>query len=294
MKLTFLIQPEVSAPSYYQFAATPQGLKLGCNLQLGPHPDVGADQAAAARGASISVSKIEAFQASVLTRANEWLVFLQIPWQTLGGEPKPHFGFLPLRTRWRDGEFSSPAAIDLNERMPVDLLIETHLSGTAQVRDSQRSLCTLPSGILRWQRPAVLTYPDAATRQQIWQLESSLSAPTDKENLAQRLYLTQRWMDLMTQEGFTPLPRSWGILANDLTLAFFRQRVNAAFQKNDFEQAYQLLDTYLSQLDQMSRWWYADDSPGNILSDAMEAGHPCGQPGRAGRHAADAVRGRRA
>ena len=105
------------------------------------------------------------------------------------------------------------------------------------------------------------------TRRQIWRMESSLSTPTDRNNLAQRLYLTQRWMDLMTLEGFTPLPRAWGVLTNNLTLALFRQRVNAAFQKNDLPQAYQLVDTYLSQLDQMSRWWYADGSPGDILKD---------------------------
>ena len=111
------------------------------------------------------------------------------------------------------GAMASSAArrrlISMNA-MPVDLLIETHFSGAAQVQDSQSSLCQLPSGIFRWQRPAVLTYPDVDTRQQIWQMESSLSTPTDKNNLAQRLYLTQRWMDLMMQEGFTPLPRAWG------------------------------------------------------------------------------------
>ena len=66
-------------------------------------------------------SKVEAFEASVTRRTNEWLVFFQIPWQTLGGKPKSHFGFLPMRTRWRDGEFSSPVAIDFNEALPVDL-----------------------------------------------------------------------------------------------------------------------------------------------------------------------------
>ena len=44
--------------------------------------------------------------------------------------------------------------------------------------------------------------------------------------------------------------------------------MNAALQKNDLEQACQLLDTYLGQLDKMSRWWYADGSPGDILTDA--------------------------
>ena len=63
----------------------------------------------------------------------------------------------------------------------------------------------------------------------------SLDTPTTKANLAERLYLTQRWMDLMTLEGFTPLPNAWGILAHDLTLATFRQNINAALQKSDAE-----------------------------------------------------------
>ncbi len=172
-----------------------------------------------------------------------------------------------MRTRWRDGEFSSPVAIDLNEGLPIDLLIEMHFFNTAQIRDAQASLCELPSGVLRWQRPAVQSYPEVETQRQIWQMQSSLSEPTDEKNLAQRLYLTQRWMDLMMQEGFTPLPKAWGVLPVDLTLAFFRQKVNAALQKSDREGACKLLDTYLIELDKMSRWWYADGSPGNILKD---------------------------
>ncbi|MGB6745112.1 MAG: hypothetical protein WBE38_15805, partial [Terracidiphilus sp.] len=267
-EVDLLIQPDTGISSYYQFAATPQGLRFGRERPLSSSTDVAADVAAAARDSSVIVSKVEGFEATVTKRADEWLVFFQIPWQTLGGKPKSYFGLLPMRTRWRDGEFSSPAAIDFNECMPVDLLIETHFSGAAQVQDPQSSLCQLPSGIFRWQRPAALTYPDVDTRQQIWQMESTLATPTDKNDLAQRLYLTQRWMDLMTQEGFTPLPGSWGILKNDLALAYIRQKVNAAFQKNDLGQACQLLDTYLSQLDKMSRWWYADGSPGDILKDA--------------------------
>ena len=269
-EVDFLIQPDASVPSYYQFAATPQGLKFACNRLLSPNTDASADEAADLdnRSYSAHVSNAEAFEASVTSRTNEWLVFFQIPWQTLGGKPKSYFSLLPMRTRWRDGEFSSPAAIDYNECLPVDLLIETHFSGAAQVQDSQSSLCQLPSGILRWQRPAVLTYPNVDTCQQIWQMESSLTTPTDKNNLAQRLYLAQRWMDLMIQEGFTPLPRAWGVLTVNLTQSFFRQKVNAALQKNDPEHACQLLDTYLNQLDKMSRWWYADGSPGDILQDA--------------------------
>ena len=114
-EVDFLIQPDTGVPSYYQFAATPQGLKFGCERLLSSNTDVAADEAAVARDSSESVSKVEAFEATVTRRANEWLVFFQIPWQTLGGKPKSHFGFLPMRTRWRDGEFSSPVAIDINE-----------------------------------------------------------------------------------------------------------------------------------------------------------------------------------
>jgi alpha-glucosidase (family GH31 glycosyl hydrolase) len=266
-EVDILIQPQTGVPFYYQFAATLQGLKFGCKRLLSSNSAANADRAAAARHSSIHMNKVDEFEASVRKETHEWRVFFQIPWETLGGVPKSPFGFLPLRTRWRDGEFTSPAAIDFNEPMPVDLLIETHFSGTAQVRDAESSLCQLPSGVFRWQRPAVLTYPDPETLQQIWQMESSLSTRTDTSNLGRRLFLTQRWMDLMMLEGFTPLPRAWGILKNDLTLALFRQRMNGAFQKNNSEQACRLLDTYLSQLDQMSRWWYADGAPGDILED---------------------------
>ena len=57
------------------------------------------------------------FEATVTRRTGEWLVFFKIPWQTLGGKPKSYFGFLPMRTRWRDGEFSSPVAFDINEAL---------------------------------------------------------------------------------------------------------------------------------------------------------------------------------
>lgn len=266
-EVDFLIQPDKDVPSYHQFAATPQGLTFGCSRSLAPNNNVTADEAAIASDSSIRSSKVEGFKASVAKRANEWLAFFQIPWQTLGGKPESQFGILPVRTRWRDGQFSSPVAMDINEGMPVDLMIETCFSGSAQVGDSQSSLCQLPSGILRWQLPSFSTYPSAETCRQIWQMESSLTTPTDRKNLAQRLSLTQIWMDLMMQEGFTPLPQAWGALEVDLTLAFFRQKVNAALRKNDLEHACQLLDTYLSQLDKMSRWWYADGSPGNLLHE---------------------------
>ena len=267
-EVDLLIQPDTSIPSYYQFAATPQGLRFGCERRLSSSAIATADATQDVHDSSATVNRVEGFEATVNRGTDEWQVFFRIPWQIMGGKPKSHFGFLPMRTRWRDGEFSSPVALDINEAMPVDLLIETHFSGAAQIPDSQSSLCQLPSGILRWQRPAVMTYPDAAICQQIWQMESLLSRPTDESNLGQRLFLIERWMNLMMLEGFTPLPGAWESLLNDnLSLALIRQRVNAILQKNDPEQAHQLLDTYLSKLDKVSRRWYADGSPGNILEE---------------------------
>ena len=266
-EVDFLIQPDFAAPFCYQFAATPQGLKFGCKRLLSSNVEASADAAVSAQSSLTSANVVDVFEASITAKADEWLACFQIPWQTLGGKPKSQFGFLPMRTRWRDGEFSSPVAMDLNECLPVDLLIETHFTGAEEARNSRSAVCQLPSGILRWQRPAIATYPAAETQRQIWQMQSSLATRTGAKNLAQRLYLAQRWMDLMMQEGFTPLPRAWGDVDVDLTFCFFRQKVNAALQKNDLEGACQLLDTYLSELDKMSRWWYADGSPGDILND---------------------------
>jgi alpha-glucosidase (family GH31 glycosyl hydrolase) len=265
-EVDILIQPDTATSSYYQFAVTLQGMKFGCERLLSSNMEASPDEAAAARHSSIiPTTKVEAFEASVSKGTDEWMIFFQIPWETLGGKPKSHFGLLPMRTRWRDGQFISPVAIGFGEGMPVDLLIETHFSDKGRVENSESSLCRLPSGILRWQRPAVLNYPDSEIPEQIWRMESLLSTPTHANNLAQRLFLAQRWMDLMTLEGFTPLPRAWGISKHNLTLTVFRQRMNAAFQENNPGQAYQLLDSYLSRLDKMSRWWYADGSPGDIL-----------------------------
>jgi alpha-glucosidase (family GH31 glycosyl hydrolase) len=271
-EVDFLIQPDAGVPCYYQFAATPQGLSFGCERLLPSNIGMSANEAASARDSSVRVNNVEVFEANVIKRADEWLAFFQIPWQTMGAMPKSHFGFLPMRTRWREGEFSSPVAFDINECLPIDLLIETSFSGTVKVRDSQSSLCQLPSGMLRWQRPALRTYPSVETCRQIWRLESSLTTRTDESNLAQRLFLAERWMDLMMLEGFTPLPGAWqSLLKDDLSLALVRQEVNAALQINDPEQAYRLLDTYLGKLDKVSRWWYADGSPGNILGEEWKS-----------------------
>jgi alpha-glucosidase (family GH31 glycosyl hydrolase) len=255
-EIDLLIRSDQQTPSCFHFAATLQGQTFGCIRELFP-----------GHASPAPAKRVDVFDANVIHRSDEWIVLFSIPWRTLGGKPDSHFGLLPLRTRWRDGEFTSPAALDFNESMPADLLIETHFAPPAAPAVLSGALLTLPSGTLRWRRAALLTYPSVQTCRDIWRMSSSLDTLTSPANLASRLYLTQRWMDLMSLEGFTPLPNAWGVQKYDLTLATFRKRVNSALEKTDVEQACKLLDTYLAQLNEMSRWWYADGSPGNLLAN---------------------------
>ena len=260
-EVDFLIQPDVQTRRYCQFAGTMAGLKFGCDWMWERIPGRSGRDV----GTATFLSQIHAFEASVTRRTNEWVAFFQVPWTTLGGKPQSHFSFLPMRTRWRNGEFSSPVAIDFVESSPVDLLIEAHFSDQGGGKTHQSSLCRLPSGILRWQRPATLHHPDLETLRQIWQMQSSLTVPTDMGNLAQRLDLTQHWLDLLTLEGFNFSRDTGTIATEDMTPAFFRQEINIALQEERSEQACQLLDTYLGRLRKVSSDWFADGSPGNIL-----------------------------
>lgn len=268
-EVDFLIQPDMTSAAYYQFAMTPDGKKLGCSRLRRP------DQP---EGTPVRAEKVEVFDANVVRHTNEWIVYFKIPWATFGGKPASYFGVMPIRTRWRNGEVSSPVAFNfldevnstmksgLSENPAVDLFIETHFSGSP-VQTAETSLYRLPSGVLRWQREAWLTYPDEETLQQIWQLENSLSTPTDANNLAQRLHLTSRWTDLMTAEGFCFLHRSASATMPDMWPDIPRREINAALRTNNMAEACQVLDTYLDKLDKISSWWFADGSPGDILKD---------------------------
>ena len=262
-KVDLFVRPNMEEPGYYQFTVTLEGLKFGCEwgMSFAGESD---EEGTKATGHS-HTRKVNAFAATVAAGTNEWTAFIRIPWKTLGGKPPDCFGLLPVRTRWRDGEVSSPVAFDFIERPPMDLFIETHLDAqTGRAVPLDGSLCRLPSGINRWQRPALLTYPDVKTAQAIWQMERSLDEPTEANNFAGRLWLTQRWIDLMTLEGFNFRLGRGSIVTSDLSPHEIRRRVNSALQKGDHEAAWRLLDGYLHQLDRVSRKWFADGSPADI------------------------------
>jgi alpha-glucosidase (family GH31 glycosyl hydrolase) len=259
-KVDLFLRPDMGKPFYYQFAVTLSGLKFG--TELGAE----ADPASAEEGGRSQdhTRKVSAFTAAVSTGTNGWTVYLRVPWATIGGKPRDCFGLLPVRTRWRDGEVTSPVAFDFIERPPGDLFVETHFSGAKPIQDANTSLCRLPSGTLRWQRPALLTYPDRETVQAIWRMEQSLTQPTSARNFATRLWLVQRWTDLLALEGFNFRLGRGSIVTNDLSPFEIRWRVNGALQKGETGTGWRQLDRYLHQLDFVSRKWFADGSPGDL------------------------------
>ncbi len=256
--VSLFIRPDVNHSYYYQFAVTKEGSIFGCKRQLGSFSEDD-DQESRVR-----VQKVADFTATVLSGTNEWTVLLRIPWSTIGGKATNDFGLLPIRTRWRNGEVSSPVAFDFTERPPMDLFIETHFSGGPGIQVYPDTLCRLPSGILRWQNPALLSYPDSETVRQIWHMEQSLNEPTTQDNLGRRLYLTRRWTDMMSLEGFDFRTGRGSIVKENMDLYAVRRQVNAALQKSDIQGACRALDVYLHELDGVSRRWFADDSPGDI------------------------------
>lgn len=271
-KVDLFIQPKMDQDqTFYQFTATSGGSTFGCRHGLRKESDETA-QSGEDDNARISprLSKVTAFKATVSRGTNEWIAFFSIPWKTLGGKPANYFGLLPIRSRWRDGEVSSPVAMDFNERPPVDLFIETHFSGDMPILDVPGSLAKLPSGTLRWQRPALLSYPDARTVRRIWQMEQALGTPSDTNDLAGRLYLTQRWMDLLTVEGFNFRPGTGAIVTNEMEPYILRRGINRALRTKGALSACALLDAYLKELDYVSKRWFADGSPGDILRDQWE------------------------
>ncbi len=265
-KVDLFIQPDSASRSYYQFAATQDGWKFGCRHGIRSNLS-GTAQTGEDYDSTISnrVSKVTGFTATVTKGTNEWIAFFTIPWKTLGGKPADYFGLLPTRTRWRAGEVSSPVAMDFNERPPVDLFIETHSSGATTVQAPQTSLTCLPSGILRWQRPALLSYPDVQTLRQIWEMQQTLNKPTDTNDLPPRLCLTQRWEDLLRLEGFNFSAGSGSIAEPNMAPYTLRRRINSGLYDKDMARACQELDIYLRKLDKASRDWFADGSPGDIL-----------------------------
>jgi alpha-glucosidase (family GH31 glycosyl hydrolase) len=261
-KVDFFLMPAPGIVDYYHFAVTIDGLKFGCHIngQL-------TMQDADGQIPKKKNTKIFDFKADCFKQEGEWNVFLRIPWKTVGGKPEGYFGLLPVRTKWRSSEVSAPAGMAFSDRPATDLFIEACLGKKAAIRTSGESLCRLPSGKFRWQWPVMTTYPDIRIKKAIWQLQCSVKNPTTEKNLPKRLHLLREWVGLMESEGFNFGSTRGGLPEKDMYLSQLRNNVNMELWKGNISQACRIVDEYLERLDAVSSKWYADGSPGNILSE---------------------------
>jgi alpha-glucosidase (family GH31 glycosyl hydrolase) len=261
-KVDLFVLPDMSGASYCRFTATVDGQSYG--LRFNERQKLqDADGTVPKRRSE----KITDFGTEVVKRKekSEWIVLISIPWKTMGGRPEC-FGLTPVRTRWRNSEVSSPVALSFHDRPAAnDLFIETHFGNKPGVYVTDGALCRLPSGTLRWQRPALLRYPDGKTKKEIRKLQESPNQPTDLKNLSGRLALTQEWVDLMELEGFNFGSTRGSLPDEDMYLSHVREDINRELLRNDIDGACRLIDDYLKKLDKVTRQWFADGSPGNIL-----------------------------
>lgn len=257
-----ILLPDTKERSYYQFAVTLDGESFGAKRRPNPGPATTFDD----EPEKPNLDRVTNFEAQVVRREKDWVAFFRIPWRVLGGRPASYFGFIPSRTRWRDSEVTTSVAADFTDRPPLDSYIEVHFADArAPVRGNY--LCELPSGTWRWRRAAALTYPDSETIRKIWRMEQSLPEPTGTSNFSDRLYLTQRWTDLLELEGFNFRPMAGSIAQEDLTPSLVRRNINRALGANHPAESWRLLDRYLGKLDSVSRRWFADGSPANIRAE---------------------------
>lgn len=266
-KVDLFILPDMNhAASYYQFAVTLDGSHFGSKCIV-------SDEIEQADGQKIErkYEKAGSFEATLIRHEKEWLALMRIPWSAIGGKPNGFFGLMPVRSRWRNGEVSSPVALDFTDRPATDLFIETQLGEKPAVipagEGSNGVFCLLPSGIWRWQRPALLGYPDEETKAEILKLQQSLHLPTNESNLGRRIFLTQQWTDLMILEGFNFGSTRGSIVEEDMYPSVLRTNVNRALREKNPAKACALVDDYLLKLDAVSRKWFADGSTGNILDE---------------------------
>jgi alpha-glucosidase (family GH31 glycosyl hydrolase) len=261
-KVDLFLSADMSGAAYYHFSATIDGQKFGSKIN-----DQQELQDADGSITKRRNEKISGFGTIVTKRKEqgEWIAMMSIPWKTIGGKPS-YFGLTPVRTRWRNSEVSSPVALSFSDRpVATDLFIETHFGIKPHIDVIDRVLCRLPSGALRWQRPVLSIYPDMKTKKEIRKLQESLHQPTTGKNLSERLTLIQDWVTLMELEGFNFGSTRGSLPEEDMYLFQERKDVNRELLKNDIDKTCRLADDYLKKLDKVSRQWFADGSPANIL-----------------------------
>ncbi len=256
-KVDFFLQPNVNEKSYFQFCTTIDGKAFGtkCVYEL--------SEGSIKR----KFNPVTDFKSSINKTEDGWTVFLRIPWKVIRGKPTGYFGILPVRTKWRNSEITTPVAMGYADRPAVDLFIEAAFGNSFEIIPTEGALCHLPSGTHRWQRLLYNTYPTPGIKKEIWSLQQSLHTPTSVNNIGNRLLLLNHWINLMEIEGFNFGSKKGSLPEIDIYPSNIRVKINNELRAGNFTRAGEELDSYLKEIDRASRKWFADNSPGNIQAD---------------------------
>ncbi len=220
------------------------------------------------------------YHSEVLHEENDWSAMIALPWQVCGGGPPAGpFRFMLMRARHLTGEVISPSTLDSVANFSAKLtdpstFMEAHLGGEAEALTTSEVLAALPSGILYWQLPARLIWPERAEREHIRQLQNqhladhTVHTGTTAATLSERIHWAQRWTELLTLEGMDFHPGMQPSYPQKLVDPWTaRRKVNEALRCQHIQSACEALDEYLHFLHERTRSWYADQTPGNIADE---------------------------
>ncbi len=224
-------------------------------------------------------------EVDIARQPGEWRAHLRIPWALAGGRPEGvEFGINLARSRGQSSEVLSPVVLDQTLILPPDLLMSASFGKQTAVWSAAGFLIALPDGTRRWQLPAQLIWPTTQERQKLWQDQKDLKQPTTQETLSERVWLAQRLYDMLVLEGFSfhTDGSNWQVDPGEFYPHEARIAVNQAFCDGDTRRACAVLDTYLHQLDRVTRRWFADASPGNICAKEWVPVMAMGEPQREG------------
>jgi len=288
-----VVRPDCRAGAYEVFAVASSG-------------DVGTAASGGEKGAVPEGPGRSGFSSAVVRRAGSWTATFHLSWERLGGRLVGPFGLQFVRVRGQSGERLSPTALAFGDVVGSDLCLEARLGEAAAAIGIEGDLARLPSGAQRWQRRASLTWPTVEECRQIADLQRERSLlPTTAENLAARLRLAARWLDLLTLEGFSFHPQGgcWEKSEGEYQPEEARATVNEALRRGATAEACHVVERFLGQLSAIpgagsptARRAALTTTPGRLSSGwehlASTGGRSSSRRGPAGRRCVCASRSR--
>ncbi len=218
----------------------------------------------------IAISSSE-YWAEVCAEEDKWTAEYTVPWRLFGGFPGKdgYFRFQIYRKKNQTNEVLALTPLDLNSNydsrfdFDPETFIECYFGDTPHVEYVKCACVILPSGIMHWQRPAVLRWPGEEIRKRILELQKS-GAKTTEDNLADRIVTVQWWQDVLILEGMDFFPNSRCENSFEKIDPWVQRRLcNEALRRKDTDAACRILDVLISYFRTLTEWWYADGTLGN-------------------------------